>query len=414
MPRHYRRDTCRLCGGRDLHLALPLPATPIADDYVAAERRHEPQPCFPTDLWLCLGCGHVQLLDVVDPEDIYREYLYVTRSSPGLVDYYRRYADEVLAAERPAAGALVVDIGSNDGALLRAFRERGCRVQGIDPARAIAAQASAEGIPTIPEFLTPDSARTLIAAQGRARIATANNIVANVDELAGFFATVETILAPDGTFVLETGYWGGIVDNLLFDTIYHEHLSYFSLLPMQRFLAGTALQVVDVQLTPSKGGCIRYHLGFRAAGRTPGPRVAALAAQEQARGLHGVAEAARFRQLVEAAGAACREALDRALAAGRRVVGYGASNTTTTLLYAFGLGPHHTCLVDDNPLKHGRFSPGLHLPVVPSNLLERDPPDLVVVNAWRFADQCIARHSGFAGTWLVPMPVLRTRGGSGA
>lgn len=413
MPRHFRRDTCRLCGGRDLHLALPLPATPIADDYVPAERRNEAQPCFPTDLWLCLGCGHVQLLDIVDPEDIYRNYLYVTRSSPGLVEYYRRYADEVLAAEAPAPGSLVVDVGSNDGALLRAFRERGCRVQGIDPARSIAAQATAEGIPTIPEFLTPATADALVAAQGKARIVTANNIVANVDDVPAFFATVERLLAPDGVFVLESGSWGDIVENLLFDTIYHEHLSYFSLLPISRFLAGTSLHLVDVQRTPSKGGCLRYHMGFRAAGRRPSPRVAAQAALEQARGIHGVAEARRFQARVEAAGAACRQALDEAVRQGKRVVGYGASNTTTTLLYAFGIGGHHACLVDDNPLKHGRFSPGLHLPVVPSDLLQREPPDILVVNAWRFADQIIARHPGFragGGTWLIPMPSLRRIG----
>lgn len=414
MERSFSRDTCRLCGSKDLHDFLPLAASPVADAFIPAERLDEPQGVFPMDLWLCGACGHVQLLHIVEPEDIYRDYLYVTQSSPGLVAYYADYAREMAELERPAKGALVMDIGSNDGALLRAFLglDLGLRVLGVDPARKIAQQATASGVPTIPEFLTPDLARQIRAEHGPARMVTANNIVANVDDLGPFFEAVTTLLADDGVFILESGYWADIVDNMLFDTVYHEHLSYFAILPLQRFVEGTRFQMVHAMHTPSKGGCLRYVFARRDGGRAPSPELLALAEAERARGLDTLAANEAYARVIAGLRQSTRELLAGLKAQGKSIAVYGASNTTTTLFYHYGLGEFIDYMVDDNPIKQGLFSPGLHLPVYPSQALYEKRPDYVFIAAWRFWRLIVDRHPDFAaagGQWIIPLPRLEIK-----
>jgi hypothetical protein len=416
MERIYSRDTCRLCGSRELNNFLPLAPSPVADAYIPAAKLADPQGIFPVDLCLCERCGHVQLLHIVEPEDIYVDYLYVTKSSPGLVAYYGDYAKEMADYEKPAPGSLVIDIGSNDGALLRAFKALplGLKVLGVDPAHKIAAQATAEGLPTIPEFLTPDLARRIVAEHGPARMVTANNIVANVDDLPTFFEAVRILLAPDGVFVLESGYWADIVDNMLFDTVYHEHLSYFAVLPLLRFVENTELMLVHAIHTPSKGGCLRYVFAKRAAGRKPSPELLAYEASEHARGLDTAAANKAYADIIDGLRTEIRTLLADIRAQGKTIACYGASNTTTTLFYHFGLADFMDYMVDDNPIKQGLYSPGLHLPVHPSAALYEKRPDYVFVAAWRFWRLIVERHPEYAaggGQWIIPLPRLEVRKG---
>jgi len=214
----YHRDNCRLCASRDLELVVPLGPTPIADDYVPASRLNEKQPIFPLDLYLCCACGHVQLLDVVDPNILFGNYVYVTSISTSLVEHFREYTDEVLRRANAPAGALVIDVGSNDGSLLKFFKQRGMRVLGIDAAREIAKQATESGIETLGAFFTPDLARTIKQTHGAATIVTANNVFAHADDLGGMAEGIRELLAPDGIFVFEVSYMVDIVEKLLFDT----------------------------------------------------------------------------------------------------------------------------------------------------------------------------------------------------
>ncbi len=222
-----RRTTCRLCGSANVALAFSLAPTPPANAFVPGDQTAAQQERFPLDVFFCRDCTHVQLLDVVDPRLLFEHYVYVSGTSPSFVRHFEEYSDYVAGLAGLPNGALVVDIGSNDGTLLRAFRERhGARVLGIDPARNLAEAATKAGIETLPEFFSASLAGKLAAERGKAAVITANNVFAHVDDLGGVVDGVRSLLAPDGVFVFEVSYLLDVVGDILFDTIYHEHLAY--------------------------------------------------------------------------------------------------------------------------------------------------------------------------------------------
>lgn len=402
------RDTCRLCGSRELELVLPLAPTPIADDYVPEARRRDPQPAYPLDLWLCRSCGHTQLLDVVSPEALFGAYTYRTSVSLGLVEHFGRVAARIIPALAP--GSFVCEIGSNDGSMLRFFREAGHRVLGVDPAREIAAAATAGGIETLPAFFTAALAARLRAERGPAAVVVANNVFAHADDLGDIAAGVRALLAPDGIFVFEVSYMVDIVEKMLFDTVYHEHLCYHAVRPFRSFFARHGLELVDVERIPMKGGSIRGWVQPAGGPRPVAPAVGELAALEERLGFGSPAVYRAFAARIDAARRACLAEVDALIAAGRTVAGYGASATVTTLLHHFDLGSRLAFLVDENPRKQGTYSPGHHLPVLaPSALLERGAAAAVVL-AWVYADPIVAKNQAFrdaGGRFIVPLPTLR-------
>jgi SAM-dependent methyltransferase len=405
-----RRRRCRLCDGARLERALPITASPIADAYVSKEKLGAKQDTYPLDLYLCLDCGHVQNIDVVDPEALFRDYIYVTSSSPGLVEHYRLYADEVTARFAVRPGSLAAEIGSNDGSLLRFFQNKGLKVLGIDPARRIAEEATATGIPTLPEFFSEGLARRIRAQQGPATIIAANNVFAHADNLADIVRGIRTLLADDGVFVFEVSYLVDIVDRLLFDTIYHEHVSYHSIAPLKRFFERLGLQLFDVQRTNSKGGSIRgFAQRWPEGQRSVMPIIGELLEVEAKRRFGELAVYREYGETIQARKAALARVVDDARAAGKRIAGYGASTTVTTLIWHFELNEKLEFLLDDNPLKHGLYSPGCHIPVLPSDEIYVRRPDYVVILAWNFASPIIKRHRRFldeGGRFVIPLPEL--------
>jgi SAM-dependent methyltransferase len=416
--RTHRRSSCRLCDSSDLHLALPLTPTPIGDHYIAESQRDMPQPVFPLDLHLCGDCGHVQLLEVVDPQSLFGDYTFVTASSPGLVDHFRRHADEVCRRFPPAGGSLVVEIGSNDGSLLRFYQERDCRVLGIDPARDVAARAAAAGVETLPTFFTSDLAREIRSKRGPAALIEANNVFAHADELRDIVRGVRTLLADDGVFVFEVSYLIDIVEKCLFDTVYHEHLSYHSVEPLARFFRSEGLELCDIERIGTKGGSLRGYVRHAAACAAPSPIVAELIALEQRAKIRELSTWQRYTAELAVAKQALHRELDRVQSEDTGpIAGFGASVTVTTLLYHFDLGRRLSMLLDDNPNKRGLLSPGYHLPVCSSaQLYEPNPPAAVVVLAWQYADMIMGKHARYidaGGRFIVPLPTVRvlTRGG---
>jgi SAM-dependent methyltransferase len=405
----YRRDDCRLCHSADLELALSLTPTPPADAYVPPARADEQQPVFPIDMYLCRACGFVQLLDVVRPEAIYGDYLYETSSSLGLVEHFDDYAAEVLERIRPAAGSLVVDVGSNDGSLLRSFRDRGLAVLGVDPAAEIARRATESGVETLPEFLTVDVAARIRAEHGPAALVTANNVIANIDDLDEIAAAIRELLAPDGVFVFESFYLGDLVRNMVFDFFYHEHLSAFAVAPLERFFRRHGLELIDALRVPTKGGSLRYTIQLEGGPRSPADAVRELRELEQQQGLHGLELYRRFAGQIDHTKAQVLDLVRGLKSEGHTIAGYGASATTTTLIYHFELGDSIDYLLDDFPAKQGLLSPGLHIPVLPSEALYERRPDEVVVFAWRYYQPIMRKHARYAdegGRFIVPMPEL--------
>lgn len=407
---HHRRTTCRLCDSGDVECVFQLAPTPPAEWYLTPDQAAETTDVFPLDLFLCRRCGHVQLLDVLDPVRLFSNYRYTSASSPGLDDHFRRYAEAVVPRCGTKAGELAVDVGSNDGTLLKHLQRGGLRILGIDPAADIARQATAAGIPTLNSFLDAAAAANVLGEAGPAALVTANNVFAHNDDLGAMADAVEAMLAPDGAFVFEVSNLLDTVEGLVFDFIYHEHLCYHSAKPMDAFLRRHGLCLFDVERVASKGGSLRGYAQKLGGPRPISDNVATFIAREEAAGLYRPDTYHRYIDRVNALREETLAFLQDERRLGRTIAGYGASATVTTLLHHFHLGELVDFIVDDNPIRHGTVSPGHHIPVfAPSAIYDRKP-DLVVALAWRFADQMISRHREYlhgGGRFVVPLPTFR-------
>ncbi len=409
-----RRDTCRLCCGDSLTRVLSLTPTPPANAFVDADALDAPQACFPLDVFFCNDCCHVQLLDVVDPALLFENYVYVSGTSPVFVKHFEDYAGEVVrrfVAE--PVGSLAIDIGSNDGTLLAAFKRHGLSVLGIDPAREIAADATARGIETRTAFFDSALARQLAEDCGRARVITANNVFAHADDLGDIVIGIADLLATDGVFVFEVSYLVDVYEQTLFDTIYHEHLAYHSVKPLQRFFAATGLRLFAAERVGSHGGSLRGFVGHADGPWQDDGSVAALVEKEQTLGLDKAETLVAFAEKIDALKAELGEVLAAIKAKGGTIAAFGAPAKATTLMYHFGFGPEIVdFIVDDSPLKQGLYSPGMHIPVLPSSTLYERNPDATIILAWNFAEPIIANHAAYqkaGGQFIIPLPSLEIR-----
>jgi len=403
-------QACRLCGERDLELVLPVAATPPGDHYVSAEEVNEVQQTYPQDIVLCRSCGHAQLVCTVDSDILYGRYVYVSSISLGLVEHFGHYADDVMTRIKPGAGALVVDIGSNDGSLLRAFKNRGMQVLGVDPAHEIAQQATKSGVETWSGYFTKDLARKIRSERGPAAIVTANNVTANVDNLTEFVEGIRHLLAEDGVFVFETSYLLDVIEKSLLETVFHEHVSYFSVKPLDAFFRRLGMQLIDVQRVETKGGSIRGTVALAGSPRPVAPSVAQLVALETKAGLDRPETYKAFGAKLDAVKDELRQLLRDLKKRGKSIAGYGASVGVTTLLYHFELSELLSFIADDNPRKQNTFSPGHHIPVLPSSALYEKCPDYVLLLAWAYTEPIMKKHQKFAaqgGHFIVPLPEVK-------
>lgn len=413
-PAMRRRPDCRLCQSRELELAFSLTPTPPANAFVPASERGKPQAAYPLELFLCLSCRHLQLLDVLDPAALFENYVYVSGTSPVFVEHFKSYASDLLRRFSPPKDSLAVDIGSNDGTFLRFFKEAGMRVLGVDPAKSIAAEASKAGLETWPAFFTPELSRRIKAERGEARVVTANNVFAHADDLKGIVEGTRELLAPDGVFAFEVSYLADVCAKTLFDTIYHEHLAYHSLKPLLPFFKANGLELIEALRVDTHGGSLRG-IAQKAGGPWKGGgSLGQLLAREAELKLDSPET---FRALAARIGQRREELLAVVCdfkRQGQRLAGFGAPAKATTLLYHFGLGADVLdFIIDDSPLKQGLFSPGHHIPVLPSSALYEKKPGGLLLLAWNFAEPIMAKHKAFAqagGRFIIPLPQVEVRG----
>lgn len=418
-PLYRPLKQCILCRSAALEVAVPLAPMPIATPTFAVPEhlrgKEEAFAAAPLDLMLCTACGHLQTSTVIDPEFNYSNYVYKTASSLGLVEHFRGLADRVRERLAPRANDLVVEIGSNDGSLLRFFKDRGQRVLGVDPAEKIAEAATAAGIPTLARFFNPDLAHEIAAQHGQAAVMIANNVIANVEDVSLFTKGLDALLAPAGCFVFETQYGADVIDRLLLDTVYTEHLSYCMIRPLVTHFAAHGYQVIDVERIPTKGGSIRVTVQRKGAGRPVSGNVAAIVAEEERRGMFGRAYYQAFSRRVQDIGTRLNAVVDAEEKRGRFVAGYGVSVGTSTLLHQFRLVGRIRCLFDDNPEKETHLrGPGYAIPVLPPTAVVEQNPDAIIIFAWRYADPIIAKQHAYlasGGRFVIPLPevVERTR-----
>ena len=398
---------CRSCGAADVETVLSLGETPLANALITPERLDEPEQRYPLDLAFCPACSLVQITETVPPEVLFRDYVYFSSYSDTMVRHATELAEQLVGERHLGRESLVVEAASNDGYLLGVYRALGIRVLGIEPARNVAAVAEERGVATIAEFFDAALAKRLAADGTRADVFHAHNVLAHVAGLNDFVGGIATVLADDGIAVVEVPYVKDMLDRCEFDTIYHEHLCYFSVTALDALVRRHGLALADVERQPVHGGSLRLRIGHRAA-VTASPAVAALLAEEQA---WGVAEAATYRAF-----AAEVRALERALVGllgslrsqGARIAGYGAAAKGSTLLNVFGIGPETVeFVVDRSTHKQGRYIPGVRIPIAPPERLLTEMPDYVLLLAWNLTDEVVAQQNEYhkrGGRFIVPVP----------
>ncbi len=403
-------DRCRACLGSRLIDFLDLGVQPIANRYVEAAERGPAEPAFPLHAHACLDCALIQIPNRV-PSEFFRHYLYVPSAADGLRRHFAALADRLADESYVPAGGYLVDIGCNDGVLLVTCAERGLRVVGVDPARNLIERVRAAGIEVVGEYFGGEVAGALRARHGRASVITTTNTFNHVDDLHAFVRGVHELLAGDGVFIVEVPHAADLLEQNEFDTIYHEHLSEFSLRSFVELYGACGLEVFDVDALTVHGGSMRV---WGQCARGPRPRTAAVAqwlADEDARGLFAVATYEAFRGRVEALRATLRAQLAALRSQGLRVAAYGAPAKGMTLLAYCGLGPAEIAYVADrSPLKQGRYTPGTGIPIVPPERIAGDPPDVLLVLAWNYLDEITDQQADFVrrgGRFLVPIPTPR-------
>ncbi|MEQ8194580.1 MAG: class I SAM-dependent methyltransferase [Rhodospirillales bacterium] len=406
-----RRTACRLCDSDRLSLVLSLTPTPPANAFVAGQALGDAQQTFPLDVFFCEACAHVQLLDVVDPGVLFSDYVYVSGTSPVFVKHFEEYARTILDRFKPAPGSLVLDIGSNDGTLLEQFKKAGMNVLGIDPARGIARAATDRGIETLADFFSLPLAEKIREERGSAAVITANNVFAHADDLAGITNGIRRLLAPEGIFVFEVSYLADVYRDTLFDTIYHEHLAYHTVKPLTGFFARHGLELIAAERVSSHGGSLRGIVQHADGPHAVTESVTARIAEEERLGLDKSATLKQFAAKIDGIKQDLTALLRDIKARGETIAGFGAPAKATTLMYHFGLGPDVIdFIVDDSPLKQGLFTPGHHIPVLPSAALYERKPDYALILAWNFAEPIMNNHRKFlqgGGHFIVPLPRAR-------
>jgi len=395
---------------------IKLEPIPLSENYTVDSATGKKAARYPVDVYMCAACGHVHQLDVIDSKSLWENYTYFSGEAKGMPEHFRQVAAKVRASYQPPAGSLVIDIGSNDGSLLRPFKDAGHRVLGIDPATEVARQATASGIETIPELMSLPLAEKIKNEHGPAHVVCMFNAFAHADNMGEVADSIRTMLAPDGVFVFEAQYLLDIIDRVLIATIFHEHMSHHSVKPLVQFLGLHGMELIDIERAPIQHGSLIGVVQLKGGKRPVQASVRELLDLEAQRRLDKLETLREFagrvqqlRQRTEALVQKWRQ--DKAT-----VAGYGAARSGPTLIAQLGLAGAIEYIVDDHPQKVGKYSSGDGIPIVPTAELWKRMPDYTVILAWVHAAKIIESNQEYldkGGHFVVLCPETRVVGKEG-
>ena len=407
-----KRSACRLCDQRLTHTFADLGSSPLANSYLEPDELDRGEIFYPLHVYVCERCFLVQLPEVATAESIFRDYAYFSSYSDSWLEHARRYADAVADRFDLDGGSRVIEVASNDGYLLQFFQERGIDVLGIEPALNVAAFARERGIPTVSEFLGNDLGVRLAQEHGPADLVVGNNVLAHVPDLHDFVSGLRALLADGGVLTMEFPHLLRLIAERQFDTIYHEHFSYLSVLAVERLFSEHDLVLFDVDELPTHGGSLRIYAAPVPSGRKRGPRVDELRTREEAAGLTRLETYAAFATAVREVKCELLTFLIDAARAGRSVAGYGAAAKGNTLLNYCGVRTDLLeYVVDRSPHKQGRYLPGTRIPVHAPERVRETRPDYLLVLPWNLIDEIVEQMAfirDWGGRFVVPIPTVTT------
>tara|TARA_B100001250_G_C19784124_1_gene783307 strand:+ start:832 stop:2085 length:1254 start_codon:yes stop_codon:yes gene_type:complete len=406
-------DECRLCASVYLENIVRLAPTPAGNNFLTEKERSEnSEPIFPLDVNFCKECFHLQLGHVVDPDHLFKNYHFVSGTSQVNIQHFENYAENIISSLDLDKNSFILDIGSNDGTNLRAFKKRKMRVLGIDPAENVAEIANNIGIETIPDYFSKELAEHIMEKYGTPNLITSHNVLAHVDDFQGVMKSIRSLMNDKSVFIFEVGYFVDVFENLWFDTIYHEHLDYHTVAPLKKFFENIGMELFHVERVDMQGGSIRNFVQLSNGVNDIKNSVEGLIEEESRMGLDNYQVLQNYQRRIDDSKNELLNLLKDIKSSGMTIAGYGAPTKSTTLMNYFELTTDIIdYIIDDNELKQGKFSPLLHIPIVSKDyLLAKPKPDYLLILAWNFAESIIKKVESeaiFEGKYIIPLPTAR-------
>ncbi len=410
MVKVHKRSTCRLCDSSNVGMVLKLEPIPLSENYCDDSETGKSAERYPVDLYMCSDCGHVQQLDVVDSKSLWDKYTYYSGDAKGMPEHFQQVAEDIIKDFSPKVGSLVIDIGSNDGSLLKPFKKKGYKVLGIDPAKEIAHQATKLGFETIPELMSLNLAKKILKFRGPAEVVCMFNAFAHADNMNEIAESIHHMLGEDGIFVFEAQYLMDIIDNVLIATIFHEHISHHSVKALTIFFNKHDLELIKVERVSIQHGSIIGMVQLKGGNREPDKSVKKLLELEAERKLHKIEKLKEFGKTVQKLREKTQNLVKQWRDENTTVAGYGAARSGPTLISQLGLTGAIDYIVDDHSQKVGKYSSGDGLEIIPTIELCKRMPEYTVILAWVHSRRIIQQNQDYlekGGKFVVLCPEIR-------